>query len=183
MKKFLIIGNPNAITYKDFFPYLKNREVFVHSANDAINFSMLFIADGEIKQAASVWYTNINNTHSFRELKLDKKYDADKYNHLLNYDAINVDKVKDIPYDYDGVMAVPITVMFYNPKQFDIIGSANANVLPNGWSGMTKEFVDLYYSQGGTGQYQVGNRLEFYITKDGKAKTPYKRILIKLKKR
>lgn len=182
MKKFLILGNPNAITYKDFFPYLKNREVFVHSGNDAINFTMFFIADGEIKQAASVWYTNINNTHSFRDLKLDKKYDASKYNHLLNYDCINVDKVKDIPYDYDGVIAAPITVMFYNPKQFDIVGSANANVLPDGWSGMTKEFVDLYYSQGGTGQYQVGNRLEFYIAKDGKAEIPYKRILIKLKK-
>lgn len=182
MKKFLILGNPSAIAYKDFFPYLKNREVFVHSPNDTINFSMLFIADGEIKQTASVWFTNINNTHSFRDLKLDKKYDVGKYNHLLNYDAINVDKVKDIPYDYDGVIAAPITVMFYNPNQFDIIGCADANVLPNGWSGMTKEFVDLYYSQGGTGQYQVGNRLEFYITKDGKAKRPYKRILIKLKK-
>lgn len=182
MKKFLIIGNPNAITYKDFFPYLKNREVFVHSANDTIKFNMLFIADGEIKQVPSVWYTNINITHSFRDLKMDKKYDADKYNHLLNYDCINVDKVKDIPYDYDGVMAVPITIMFYNPKQFDIIGNASANALPDGWSGMTKEFIDLYYSQGGTGQYQVGNRLEFYITKDGKAKVPYKRILIKLKK-
>lgn len=180
MKKFLIIGNPNAITYKDVFPHLKNREVFVHSPNDTIKFNMLFIADGEIKQVPSVWFTNLNSDSS-SDLKLDKKYDADKYNHLLNYDCINVDKVKDIPYDYDGVIAAPITVMFYNPQQFDIIGCADANVLPNGWSGMTKEFVDLYYSQGGTGQYQVGKRLAYYITKDGKAKIPYKRILIKLK--
>ena len=180
-KKFLILGNPNAITYKDFFPYLKNREVFVHSQNDAISFTMSFISDGEIKQVASIWFTTLNS-NSFRELKLDKKYDADKYNHLLNYDCINVDKVKDIPYDYDGVMAVPLTVIFYNPQQFDIIGCADANVLPNGWNGMTKEFVDLYYSQGGTGQYQVGKRLAYYITKDGKAKIPYKRILIKLKR-
>ena len=180
MKKFLIIGNPNAITYKDFFPYLKNREVFVHSQNDAISFTMSFISDGEIKQVASIWFTSLNSNSS-RELKLDKKYDADKYNHLLNYDCINVDKVKDIPYDYDGVIAAPITVMFYNPQQFDIIGSANANVLPSGWKRMTKEFIDLYHSQGGTGQYQVGNRLEFYINKDGKAKIPYKRILIKRK--
>ena len=182
MKKFLIIGNPNAITYKDFFPHLKNREVFVHSSNDTMNFSMFFIGDGEIKEVASVWFTNINSAYSFRELKLDKKYDVDKYNHLLNYDAINVNYVKDIPYDYDGVIAAPITVMFHNPKQFDIVGCPDANVLPNGWSGMTKEFLDLYYSQGGTGQYQVGKRLVYYITKDGKAKIPYKRILIKLKK-
>lgn len=180
MKKFLIIGNPNAITYKDLFPHLKNKEIFIHSANDTINFSMLFINDGEIKQAAEIWFTNLNSDYTYRDLKLDKKYDADKYNHLLNYDAINVDKVKDIPYDYDGVMAVPITVMFYNPQQFDIIGCANANDLPNGWSRMTKEFVDLYRSQGGTGHFYVGYRLEFYIDKDGKAKIPYKRILIKL---
>lgn len=182
MKKFLIIGNPNAITYKDFFPYLQSREVFVHSANDTINFRMLFIADGEIKQVASVWFTNLNSDYTYRDLKLDKKYDADKYNHLLNYDCINVDKVKDIPYDYDGVMAVPITVVFYNPNQFDIIGCANADVLPDGWSGMTKEFIDLYRSQGGTGYYKLCHRYEYYITKDGKAKIPYKRILIKLKK-
>lgn len=183
MKKFLIIGNPNAITYKDLFLHLKNREVFVHSANDTINFTMSFTNDSrEIKQVASIWFTNINITHSFRDLKLDKKYDADKYNHLLNYDAINVDKVKDIPYDYDGVMAVPITVMFYNPQQFDIIGCSNANVLPDGWKGMTKEFIDLYKSQGGTGYYKLCHHFEFYITKDGKAKIPYKRILIKLKK-
>ena len=182
LKKFLIIGNPNAITYKDFFPYLQSREVFVHSANDAISFSMSFTNDSrETKQVASIWFTSLNS-NSFRELKLDKKYDADKYNHLLNYDAINVDKVKDIPYDYDGVMAVPLTVIFYNPQQFDIIGCADANVLPNGWNGMTKEFVDLYYSQGGTGQYQAGKRLAYYIAKDGKAKIPYKRILIKLKR-
>lgn len=182
MKKFLIIDNPSAIAYKDFFPYLKNKEVFVHSANDTINFTMSFTNDsGETKQVASIWFTNLNSD-SFKDLKLDKKYDVDKYNHLLNYDAINVNYVKDIPYDYDGVIAVPITIVFYNPNQFDIIGCADANVLPNGWSGMTKEFVDLYYSQGGTGQFQVGNRLEFYITKDGKAKIPYKRILIKLKK-
>ena len=182
MKKFLILGNPNSITYKDLFLHLKNREVFVHSANDTISFTMSFTNDSrEIKQVASIWFSTLNRD-SYTDLKLDKKYDADKYNHLLNYDAINVDKVKDIPYDYDGIMAVPITVMFYNPQQFDIIGSGNANVLPSGWKRMTKEFIDLYHSQGGTGQLYVGYPLEFYITKDGKAKMPYKRILIKLKK-
>lgn len=182
MKKFLILGNPSAIAYIDLFLHLKNREVFVYSANDTISFTMSFTTDsGETKQVASVWFSTLYRD-SYTDLKLDKKYDADKYNHLLNYNAINVDKVKDIPYDYDGIMAVPITVMFYNPQQFDIIGSASANVLPSGWKGMTKEFIDLYHSQGGTGQYQVGYRLEFYIDKDGKAKIPYKRILIKLKK-
>ena len=183
MKKFLIIGNPNAITYKDLFLHLKNREVFVHSANDTISFTMSFTNDsGETKQVASIWFSTLNRD-SFTDLKLDKKYDADKYNHLLNYDAINVDKVKDIPYDYDGIMAVPITVMFYNPQQFDIIGSGNANVLPSGWKKMTKEFIDLYKHGLAYQKESYVNRLEFYINKkDGKAKIPYKRILIKLKK-
>lgn len=182
MKKFLILGNPNAIRYKDIFPFLKNREVFVHSANDTISFTMFFITDsGEIKSTSSIWFTNLNRDYVYRDLKLDKKYDADKYNHLLNYDCINVDKVKDIPYDYDGIMAVPITVMFYNPQQFDIIGCTPHNV-PNGFKGMSKEFVDLYKSQGGTGQYSVGNNTPHYITNDGKARTVYNRILIKLKK-
>ena len=106
-----------------------------------ISFTMSFTNDSrETKQVASIWFSTLNRD-SYTDLKLDKKYDADKYNHLLNYDAINVDKVKDIPYDYDGIMAVPITVMFYNPQQFDIIGSGNANVLPSGWKKMTKEFI------------------------------------------
>lgn len=182
IKKFLIIGSSNAIRYKDIFPFLKNREVFVHSANDTISFTMFFITDsGEIKSTSSIWFTNLNRDYVYRDLKLDKKYDADKYNHLLNYDCINVDKVKDIPYDYEGVMSVPITVMFYNPQQFDIIGCTPHNV-PNGFKGMSKEFIDLYKSQGGTGQYSVGNNTPHYITNDGKARTVYNRILIKLKK-
>ena len=181
MKKFLILGNPNAITYKDLFLHIKNREVFVHSANDTISFTMSFTNDsGETKQVASIWFSTLNRD-SYTDLKLDKKYDADKYNYLLNYDCINVDKVKDIPYDYEGVMSVPITVMFYNPQQFDIIGCTPHNV-PNGFKGMSKEFVDLYKSQGGTGQYSVGNNTPHYITNDGKARIVYKRFLIKLKK-
>lgn len=198
MAKFLILGNINAITYMEIFPFIKKNKLWLGQSitNGSIKFnvpdnyelnatSCSIDENGNkfIRVKGIVWFTNLNSDYTYRELTLDKKYDADKYNHLLNYDCINVDKVKDIPYDYDGVMAVPITVMFYNPKQFDIIGCPDANVLPLGWSGMTKEFVDLYYSQGGTGQYQVGKRLGYYITRDGKAKIPYKRILIRLKKK
>ncbi|MBO7733611.1 MAG: hypothetical protein J6S67_13685, partial [Methanobrevibacter sp.] len=69
----------------------------------------------------------------------------------------------------------------YNPSQFEIVGCAAANVVPNGWKGMSKEFIDLYYSQGGTGQCNEGKVLEHYITNDGKARLVYKRILIKRK--
>ena len=81
--------------------------------------------------------------------------------------------------DYDGVIGVPVTFFRkYCPEQFKIIGSPDANVVPEGWKCMSKEFVNLYYAQGGTGQYQEGKRLAHYI-KDGKAIVPYKRILIK----
>ena len=177
MKKFLIIGNMNAVTHMEVIPLIKDNKVWL-GANKRI---MDFITSEGLIPINTVWFTNIGHNKRPKPLDLTHTYSAERYPKYDNYDAINVDKVKDIPYDYDGVIAAPITVLFYNPQQFEIIGCADANVLPNGWSGMTKEFLDLYYSQGGTGQYQVGNRLEFYITKDGKAKRPYKRILIKLK--
>lgn len=69
----------------------------------------------------------------------------------------------------------------FNADQFRISGCADANVLPDGWRGASKEFVELYYKQGNTGQYKEGNRLACYIDKNGKAKAPYKRILIQKK--
>lgn len=78
-----------------------------------------------------------------------------------------------------GVIGVPITFLDkYNASQFRISGCADANVLPDGWKGASKEFVDLYYEQGNTGQYKEGNRLACYINCNGNAKVPYKRILI-----
>ena len=76
-------------------------------------------------------------------------------------------------------MGVPITFLDkYCPTQFEIIGCADADIIPNEWKGMTQEFVDLYYAQGNTGQYKAGNRLACYIY-NGVAKVPFKRILIK----
>ena len=82
----------------------------------------------------------------------------------------------------NGVMGVPITFLDkFNADQFKISGCADANVLPDGWRGASKEFVELYYKQGNTGQYKEGNRLACYIDKNGKAKVPYKKILIQKK--
>ena len=78
------------------------------------------------------------------------------------------------------MMGVPITFLDkYNPEQFEIVGCADADITPDGWSGMSEDFVKLYYAQGNTGSYKAGNRLACYITADGKAKVPFKRILIK----
>ena len=69
------------------------------------------------------WFTNIETTKRHEELILYKKYSSDEYPKYDNYDAINVDKVAEIPMDYDGVMGVPITFLDkYNPDQFEILG-------------------------------------------------------------
>ena len=196
MKKFLIIGSANAVTTKDIFPLIKDNKIwlgtfygsmeFIISADkfDETKCSKYRVEDGEyyIKLMMITWYTNMEHNKRNEPLILTKKYDPEKYPKYDNYDAINIDKVKDIPMDYDGLMGVPITFLDkYCPEQFEIVGCADAGIVPEGWRGMTKEFVDLYYAQGNTGQYQEGKRLACFLTNDGKAVVPYKRILIRRK--
>jgi hypothetical protein len=70
------------------------------------------------------WFTNLDISKRHEEIILYKSYNPDEYPKYDNYDAINVDKIKDIPMDYDGVMGVPVTFMDkYNPDQFEIIGN------------------------------------------------------------
>lgn len=131
-KKFLIIGNQNAITYKEIFPYIKNNELWlgVHS-NKTMEFSMPMSYEGDTvvgnrkigKVPAISWFTNINHKKHNEPLDLYRKYDATAYPKYDNYDAIEVSKVADIPMDYDGVMGVPITFLDkYCPSQFEIVG-------------------------------------------------------------
>ena len=121
--KFLIIGNVNAITYKNFFPLIMGDKIrlgytylksFIQPEND------------KIKKVAGLtrWFTNLEIDKKNKKLILSKKYygnerDYPKYD---NYDAIEVSRVKNIPCDYYGVMGVPITFIDkHNPKQFEII--------------------------------------------------------------
>ncbi|MGI6347951.1 MAG: adenine-specific methyltransferase EcoRI family protein [Patescibacteria group bacterium] len=118
-KKFLIIGNKNAITYKEFFPLLKDNKVWI-GYNNVKEFKQ---PNGVLKKFGNVgWYTNLDIKKRHEELILYKKYNSKEYPKYDNYDAINVDKVNNIPSDYDGVMGVPITFMDkYNPNQFEIV--------------------------------------------------------------
>lgn len=123
-KDFLIIGNKNAITYKEFFPLLKNNEVWI-GCNNAKEFLQ---PDGSIKKFGNIgWFTNLDVAKRHEKLILWKNYTPEEYPEYDNYDAINVDKVAEIPCDYDGVMGVPITFMDkYNPLDFEIIGADEA---------------------------------------------------------
>ena len=123
-KKFLIIGNDNCRTYKEIFPLLKNNHIWCGH-----NHVKEFIkADGTKKKFGNVsWYTNIEIRKRHEELELYKKYNSKEYPKYDHYDAINVNKVDEIPMDYDGVMGVPISFLDkYNPEQFEILGLANS---------------------------------------------------------
>lgn len=119
-KKFLIIGNDNCRTYKEIFPLLKNNQIWC-GHNHVKEFVK---ADGTKKKFGNVsWYTNIEIRKRHEELELYKKYNPKEYPKYDHYDAINVNKVDEIPMDYDGVMGVPITFLDkYNPEQFEILG-------------------------------------------------------------
>ena len=123
-KKFLIIGNKNAITYKEFFPLLKDNKVWI-GYNNVKSFIQL---DGSIKKFGNIgWYTNLEIEKRHEKLILNKKYTPKEYSNYDNYLAINVNKVIDIPYDYNGVIGVPITFLDkYNPDDFEILGADEA---------------------------------------------------------
>ena len=121
-KQFLIIGNFNAVTYKEIFPLIKNNDMWVGVSPRSMEFIK---PDGGTSVVNAVWYTNLPHKKRNEELILTGKYkgNENKYPKYDNYDAIEVNKVADIPEDYDGVMGVPITFLDkYNPKQFEIIG-------------------------------------------------------------
>ena len=146
-KQFLILGNMNAITYKEIFPYLRNNELWLgyKSLNQDMYFdvpdgyrrwlvenkkegSAYKIVGGKVmgRLASACWFTNIDHEkrHIMLPLDLGCTYygHEDMYPRYDNYDAINVDKIADIPCDYDGVMGVPITFLDkYCPEQFDIV--------------------------------------------------------------
>ena len=118
-KKFIIIGNKNAITYKEFFPLLRDNKVWI-----GYNSVEKFIQpDNKIKKFGNIgWFTNLDIKKKHEKLVLWKNYNPEEFPKYDNYDAINVDKTSDIPIDYKGVMGVPITFLDkYNPEQFEII--------------------------------------------------------------
>lgn len=143
MKKFLIIGNLNAITYKETFPLLKNNEMrmgatcfnggathFIapnelYDPNKMYNEKNAFFNEkGEFMWRVNGvrWFTNLDHTKRHEPIDLYKRYTPEEFPKYDNYDAINVDKVCDIPLDYDGVMGVPISFLDkYCPEQFEII--------------------------------------------------------------
>ena len=139
-KKFIVIGPENAITYKEFFPLIKDNKVWLGCSRPSIfripvedideNNKNQFIKDGVVYQKFGniVWYTNLEHKKRVEKIPLYKKYNPDEYPKYDNYDAIDTNSVKKIPADYNGVIGVPITYLeHYNPNQFEIIKFRKGN--------------------------------------------------------
>ena len=143
MKDFLLLANNNAITYKDFNPFIKNNQVrlgmtlfvgkmpYFRVPDDypLDNERFIIKEDGIYKQVNGVcWYTTLKTPRVYEYLRLTSTYDPTYYPTYDNYDAINVNKVKDIPYNYPGIIGVPITFLSkHNPNQFEIVGFGYGN--------------------------------------------------------
>jgi hypothetical protein len=144
-KKFLIIGNVNAITYKEIFKLIKDNKLWlgisIHSGDREFGVPddyPLTAAGHRIDESGKKfirvkgvrWFTNLDYKERHEDLILYKKYSPEEYPKYDNYDAINVDSTKDIPVDYAGAMGVPITFLDkYNPDQFEILGNEyNLNI-------------------------------------------------------
>lgn len=140
-KRFLIIGPQNAITYKEIFPLIKDNKIWLGYGFNAGN-AYFKVPDNKQTYAAGVydeekklvkfrnchWYTNLEIPKRHDELDLFCRYSPEDYPKYDNYDAIEVSKTANIPYDYDGVMGVPITFLDkYNPEQFEIVKFRKGN--------------------------------------------------------
>lgn len=172
-KNFIIIGNQNAITYKEIFPLLRDNKMWLGNGFKGGNafFSVpkeVHYADGVYDEKTGLvkfrnccWFTNLDIKKRHEEFEFYKKYNPDEYPKYDNYNAINVDKLADIPEDYYGEMGVPITFLDkYNPEQFEII-----DINPHFFSLVEKGIPKIK---------------QLTLKKAGK-KDPYARILIRRK--
>ena len=141
-KKFLIIGNMNAVTYKEIFPLIKNNQIWygVSLSGSKCSFIVpdsyegknVFFEDG-VKKARinnAIWLTNLDHHKRHEKIVLCKKYTPEEFPKYDNYNAIDCSLVRNIPCDYDDVVGVPITFLAkYNPEQFEIVGWSRHNDL------------------------------------------------------
>ena len=139
-KRFLIIGHQNAITYKETFSLIEEKKIWLGYGFKggaahfiAPNYEDYAVANnhkaGMVRVSGVVWFTNLDHKKRHEELILYKRYSPSEYPKYDNFDAINVNKVKDIPIDYVGMMGVPITFLDkHNPDQFEILGLGIANL-------------------------------------------------------
>ena len=198
-KKFLIIGNQNALTYKECFKLVKennmwlgvsihsgDREFMIPPTYEVRSKSLRVDEKGNryIRVVGVRWFTNLDYPQRHEDLDLYKQYTPEEYPTYENYDAINVNKTGEIPIDFEGIMGVPITFMDkYNPDQFEILGMCENEDL---YALKTKVYTtaeckQAYFAKfGKNGTYDLN--ASGVILKDGIQEKVYQRILIRNKK-
>lgn len=118
-KEYIILGSINYVICKIVFKLIFYNKLFL---GKTIRVNKFYTPNKEIKNVSCYWYTNIKIKKKIPFLKLTKKYNPEEYPKYDNYDAININKVADIPYNYDGAMGVPINFLEkYNPNQFELV--------------------------------------------------------------
>lgn len=197
-KKFLIIGDMNALKYKEIFPLIQNKQMW---AGYGFNITMIFQSPYEnvlksnqdyvrgkgldpnkfLKKPRICWYTNLEVKKHNEWITLYKRYSPEEYPKYDNYDAIEVSDINSIPYDYDGLMGVPISFLGrYNPEQFEIIGESDLPETLDGIQCLGDEWIKKYRNHGGTGHYTAGMK-SLGFSGNGKNKIIFSRLIIKRK--
>ena len=184
-KKFLILGNKNAIHYKEIFSIIQDnqmwlgytptsREIYFDVPQSFIDAALSQNKDRTIvsrngkfmARSSSIWYTNLDHKKHHEEFVFIRRYNPVDYPKYTNYNAIDISKAADIPEDWDGLMGVPDTFLDrYNPDQFEIVGLGAGDLAKE--IGVKKNF---------RGRTDVALRI------DGKDKCPYSRIIIRRRK-
>ncbi len=195
-KKFLIIGNQNAITYKEIFRLLKDNIIWLGFKSGDMSFKVpdyyearetRYWQDESGQKWRSLgnicWFTNLDHKKRHEPLDLYKHYSPEEYPKYDNYDAINVDKTADIPLDYDNIMGVPLTFMDrFCPDQFEILGMCENEDL---YGLKTKVYTTAECKQayedkfGKKGTYDLN--ASGVLIRNGIRDKVYQRILIKKK--
>ena len=194
-KEFLIIGNQNALSYKEIFPLIRDNKMWLGASIHSGDRKFWVPEDYELKAAGCGidatgrkfirvkgvrWFTNLDYKERHEDLILYKNYTPDLYPKYENYDAINVNKTEDIPCDYEGIMGVPITFMDkYNPDQFEIIGLGIANL---GLSIGVQPYKPEHKKYRKEIQKRGAVDGDLYMMNGDEVVVPYARILIRRKK-
>ena len=194
-KEFLIIGNQNALSYKEIFPLIRDNKMWLGASIHSGDRKFWVPEDYELKAAGCGidatgrkfirvkgvrWFTNLDYKERHEDLILYKNYTPDLNPKYENYDAINVNKTEDIPCDYEGIMGVPITFMDkYNPDQFEIIGLGIANL---GLSIGVQPYKPEHKKYRKEIQKRGAVDGDLYMMNGNEVVVPYARILIRRKK-
>jgi hypothetical protein len=190
-KKFIIVGSLNAITLKEIFKLIRDDKLWLGYGFQGGN-AYFAVPDpsgyakgvydattGLVKFRNVTWFTNLDNSKRHEDLTLYRTYKPDDYVKFENFDAINVNKLTDIPVDYAGAMGVPITFLDkYNPDQFEILGIGIAGLgLEAGVEPFKPEHKEYRRKVQGRGAVDG----DLYLMVDGVVEVPYRRILVRNK--